>query len=610
MVNLKPKSSTLFLLFISMFLLVSCINIPQLSVPVFSQESGTYSEDLSITITAHTYATIYYTINGDTPTYASTEYAEPITVAGDGTSITIKAFAVVRTMLDSEVAEASYTINYAVVSPTPTPTPTPKVDTPTLDRPSGYFLDGSTMTVTIATETASSTIEYTTDGSDPSCGGGTSYPSPKDVIVDETTTIKAIACKDDYDDSDIAEGTYTEYTPDETSADCDLGGLTPVQDAIDAADVGEVIYLPPGTCSENNGQITINKRITLVGAGSGDDPASNTILDSTAPGGLKTIQITTGGLDGDPLAIRNLRVTGSTGNPGNDGAGIEMSTAVGYTEFDNVAIVDNQGYGIEFNLGGGNDTQGITVKNSLFSDNDGSGFRTPSGITNIDGLLIDNCTFTNNAWGGIVLYPLGATTNITVQNSTFNGNANDSSTNGDIVFTGFHGNATFTNVSITGDESEAGIRISGTHDGGSPREGIAAIGNVSFTDLTISGTQDQTTVGNYPSAAIVISRYLGLSNLTFDNVVIDSTAPHGLFFGTITVGGSPDLGDLSLEGTFTDYDIALGKHGNSNSYAAADSDIDATGVNFEGATIDDDIETRIWHSVDDGTLGTVTWTTP
>jgi hypothetical protein len=102
------------------------------------------------------------------------------------------------------------------------------------------------------------------------------------------------------------------------------------------------------------------------------------------------------------------------------------------------------------------------------------------------------------------------------------------------------------------------------------------------------------------------------------NVELGSTAPNGLFLGTISAGAStvsgaglgPDLGDLLLSGTFSVADIQLGSHGNSGSYDLTDIDIDATGVTFQGALIYDDIEDRVYHKFDDLALGLVIWTTP
>ncbi len=53
----------------------------QVATPAFNFTSGTYSSDLSVTITDSTNgATIYYTTNGETPTTSSTLYNGAISV--------------------------------------------------------------------------------------------------------------------------------------------------------------------------------------------------------------------------------------------------------------------------------------------------------------------------------------------------------------------------------------------------------------------------------------------------------------------------------------------------------------------------------------------------
>ena len=60
--------------------------------------------------------------------------------------------------------------------------------------------------MSIVCNTEDATIHYTLDGSDPTeeCPV---YDAP--LTISETTTIKAVAMKEGYDDSDIAEATYT-----------------------------------------------------------------------------------------------------------------------------------------------------------------------------------------------------------------------------------------------------------------------------------------------------------------------------------------------------------------------------------------------------------------
>ncbi len=83
--------------------------------------------------------------------------------------------------------------------------PTPlTVETPTFTPAAGTYSEAQTVTIACATEDA--TIHYTLDGTNPTEESPV-YEEP--LTISETTTIKAIAMKEDYDDSTIAEATYT-----------------------------------------------------------------------------------------------------------------------------------------------------------------------------------------------------------------------------------------------------------------------------------------------------------------------------------------------------------------------------------------------------------------
>lgn len=88
------------------------------STPTFSPVEGEYTEAQDVTISTTTEgATIYYTLDGTTPTINSSVYSTAITISE---TTTVKAFAVKEGMIDSDVATAEYTIN--IVPPTPTET--------------------------------------------------------------------------------------------------------------------------------------------------------------------------------------------------------------------------------------------------------------------------------------------------------------------------------------------------------------------------------------------------------------------------------------------------------------------------------------------------------
>lgn len=80
----------------------------QVATPEINPGSGELEANTEITITTATEgATIYYTVNGDAPTSESSEYTGAITFTE---AMTLKAIAVKEGMLDSEIAEATYTL--------------------------------------------------------------------------------------------------------------------------------------------------------------------------------------------------------------------------------------------------------------------------------------------------------------------------------------------------------------------------------------------------------------------------------------------------------------------------------------------------------------------
>ncbi len=84
-------------------------------------------------------------------------------------------------------------------------TNTNQVEAPTFSPSEGAY--ASTQSVTISSATDGAEIHYTTDGTDPTCSSGTTYTAA--ISVSATKTIKAIACKDSMNDSEIVSATYT-----------------------------------------------------------------------------------------------------------------------------------------------------------------------------------------------------------------------------------------------------------------------------------------------------------------------------------------------------------------------------------------------------------------
>ena len=79
-----------------------------MATPALSPGGGTYTSAVTVTLSDSTAgATIYYTMDGSTPTTASPVYSGPIMVTQ---TTTIKAMAAAGGMANSAVASATYTI--------------------------------------------------------------------------------------------------------------------------------------------------------------------------------------------------------------------------------------------------------------------------------------------------------------------------------------------------------------------------------------------------------------------------------------------------------------------------------------------------------------------
>jgi hypothetical protein len=167
------------------------ISEEMVATPTFSPAPGTYSSDIFVTISCSTAnASIHYTTDGSDPIWTSTVYMDPISVSSG--SITIKAQAWSIGLSPSIIASANYTVLEQVATPTFNPAP-------------GTY--SSAQSVSIYCSTSDVTIRYTLDGSTPTTSS-TIYTSPISV-TDGTVTIKAMAFRSGWTESEVASGTYS-----------------------------------------------------------------------------------------------------------------------------------------------------------------------------------------------------------------------------------------------------------------------------------------------------------------------------------------------------------------------------------------------------------------
>jgi ribonuclease HI len=225
--------------------------------PVFNPLPGTYTSAQNVSLSsATTGATIYYTVDGSTPTHSSSVYSAPIVV--NGASLTIRAFASAAGYQDSPIVVGTYQIQ-AATSPAATPTFAPT---------SGTSFS-STLSVSIADTTPSATIYYTTDGSTPTTASQL-YAGP--FTISATTTVHAIATASGYTQSALGSASYT-YSPTQpvtqTPAFSPAGGSFTAAQQVTISDAiaGAVIYYTTNGTTPTTSSAVYSSAITVSASG-------------------------------------------------------------------------------------------------------------------------------------------------------------------------------------------------------------------------------------------------------------------------------------------------------------------------------------------------------
>lgn len=173
--------------------------VQTVATPSFGTPGGTFSSGTTTTIsTATSGASIYYTVDGSTPTpgNANTRLytGSPVSI---GSTLTIRAIATKAGWNNSAEASASFTITTPEVVATPVITPA-----------TGSYAGGQLMTITCSTP--NSTIYFTLNGQVPAPGVNTPvrYIGPITLTGSETT-VRAIAVRDGWTTSPVAVNTIT-----------------------------------------------------------------------------------------------------------------------------------------------------------------------------------------------------------------------------------------------------------------------------------------------------------------------------------------------------------------------------------------------------------------
>lgn len=241
------------------------VAVSSIATPTISPVSGAVEKGQEITMSCETDgAAIYYTTDGSTPTSSSIEYSA-LNKPTISSATTIKAIAI-KDATSSAVASATYTIK--------------KVATPTFSLDEGEVVYGAE--VEISCETEGATIHYTTDESAPTSSSPT-YSGA--ISITDYMVIQAIAIKDNWDNSNVANATYLLKNPDAPTFSPAAGAVAEGSTVTISSDEGTTIYYttngdtPTSSSTVYSTGLVINenqtiKAIAVDGAGNSSDVAS------------------------------------------------------------------------------------------------------------------------------------------------------------------------------------------------------------------------------------------------------------------------------------------------------------------------------------------------
>lgn len=231
------------------------------STPTASIAAGTYATNQTVSLKdATSGVSIYYTLDGTTPTASSKLYSSPIMVSS---TTTLKAVAIDSSGNSSSVLSVLYTISQSGTTPTSLTIPTP-----TASIPSGSY---RTPLIVTLYDKYSKPLKayYTLDGSTPTTSS-TLYIGY--IKITSTSTLKVIAVDSSRNTSGVLSNSYTIVTPPANPVSSVRSGIYTKAQTITLSDItpGVSIYyttdrtMPTAKSTLYTGPITIKNSTTLA----------------------------------------------------------------------------------------------------------------------------------------------------------------------------------------------------------------------------------------------------------------------------------------------------------------------------------------------------------
>ncbi|MFZ3217886.1 MAG: chitobiase/beta-hexosaminidase C-terminal domain-containing protein [Candidatus Acidiferrales bacterium] len=224
---------------------------PVAATPQIAPGTETFTGSISVMLTDATGgAAIYYTTDGSVPNPGVGTTKLYSTAFNVSATETVNAIATLAGDANSSVATATFTLQQAAA--------------PTFSPAAGAI--ASTQAITISDTTVNPVIYYTTDGSTPAPGVGTTKQYSAALALSSSATVNAMATASGYANSAMASATYTIATQTQTPAPVfsPVTGTYTSTQSVQLTDPGATIYYTTNGTTPTHGSLVYSGPITVA----------------------------------------------------------------------------------------------------------------------------------------------------------------------------------------------------------------------------------------------------------------------------------------------------------------------------------------------------------
>ncbi|MBK7876546.1 MAG: HYR domain-containing protein [Planctomycetes bacterium] len=304
-----------------------------------------------------------------------------------------------------------------------------------------------------------------------------------------------------------------------------VGTTGRIQEAHDLVAVGGTVHVQAGTFVEN---VTVTKRCTIEGAGSGGSGAANPALHTIVQAASGSAPVFALGASGasaaQRLVLRGLRATG-----GSDGIFV-TSASSSFLRFDSVTCLGATN-GVHFGVPGGT-VADVELDGCVLSQHANAGLRVASATSSTTGVHVTGGEISSNGFMGFSFNPIPSATcfgdDIDFDGTTFANNGSPSlAGTGHLSYFGFNGSADLKNLVLSG-PTRVPIQFRGLGNDAAPGT-WSPLGAVVFDNVTVSGSTNR--------PGVYVQLYSDLSGLSFNDLDLSGMVSTNAPFSSFAVSG-------------------------------------------------------------------------